>query len=75
MEEHTLREGEGGSRPTRSARLERKGRASSLSPCTPHIQALLSHRHLAETLADQAGAHAAGKGDFPRGLLRYWLAH
>ena len=46
MEEHTLREGESGTRPTRSARLERKKRASSLPPSKPCLVIVTSLRRL-----------------------------
>ncbi len=66
--ERTTRMGEGGSHPSRSARLERKHRARRLPPCTHHIQVLLRHRHLAESAADiTVGARRSDK------LLRTWL--
>jgi len=68
--ERTMRTGEGGSHPSRSARLERKHRAHRLPPCTHHIQVMLRHRHLAESAADiTAGALRSDK------LLRTWLVY
>jgi hypothetical protein len=74
MAERTLRQDEGGTHPSRSARLKRKKRAILLPPRTYHVSVLLRHRQLAESIADSAGAlDISGVRCLSNKSLRTWL--